>query len=164
MDDLVIGLFDFGLRNEIFQHMAVFNFGYAEHCVPCPVVFLHGADHGRHVMEFLGIFCLGPLVLSVGQILVVVLALVVDSVEKVLEVVESYHVAAVLRRIRPERGRDQQDCNQDVNVSFHFSGYCFWLSFGPGAIGFDFVSQFGAYGGRKIHEQVIAEFLLEGVD
>ena len=82
---------------------------------------MHGADYLCHVALFLGILRLRPLILPVGEVLVVVLSLVVVGVEEVLKIVEPYDIAAMLAGLSPEGHGQKDDRKQGVDVFFHAS-------------------------------------------
>ena len=74
----------------------------------------HLLDDGGHVVQFLVVFGLGPLVAPVGEELVVVLGRVVVYVEEVLQVVETYYmVAHRIRRSGQRSGNDERN-QEDV--------------------------------------------------
>ena len=95
MDNLVIGLRDCGLCYEILQDVTVLNLGNAKHSVPYAVVVLHFRYDAGHIVKLLGILLLGPVVCTVRQIFIVVLAFVVIGVKQVFQIIETYHVAAL---------------------------------------------------------------------
>ena len=70
--------------------------------------FLHRPDDLGHVVKFLAILHLGPLVGTVRQVLIVVLAFVMICVEQVLEIVEPNDMAFLHSLSPAHRGKDQQ--------------------------------------------------------
>ena len=114
MDDLEVGLRNLGLDHQVLEDVAVLDLAHAQHGVPDLVVLLHCPDDRGHVVELLGVFDIRPLVFAVGQIFIVVLALVVIGVEEVLEVVEADHVvaAAALRLCGHGQRRPQDEGGQ----------------------------------------------------
>ncbi|MBO6220425.1 MAG: hypothetical protein J6N46_00670 [Bacteroidales bacterium] len=107
VDYLEIGIRNLGLDHQLFENVAVFDLADAQDGVVNLILLLHGADNLGHVVEFLAVLDLGPLVGSVGKILVVVLAFVVIGVKQVLKVVETDHVA--LLDLLGSRKRDQDE-------------------------------------------------------
>ena len=120
MHYLVVCICDGGFHHKVFKDVAVLNLGNPQDGVPYAVVLLHLRNDLCHVGEFLAVFCLGPLVCSVREILVVVLAFVVIGVEEVLQIVETYHVAAVLGSGsgRHRHQKCKKDCKK-CSFSFH---------------------------------------------
>ena len=57
----------------------------------------HGRDNPRHIVLLLPVLRLGPFVRPVRKVLIVILALVVIGVEKVLQIIETYDIALLLR-------------------------------------------------------------------
>ena len=90
--DLEVGGRDGGLRHQVLQDMAVFHLGNAQHGMPGTVVLLHLRYHLGHVLQLFGILDLRPLIGAVGQVLIVVLALVMIGIKQVLQIVKTYYV------------------------------------------------------------------------
>ena len=93
MDYLEVGVGDLGVGHKVLQDVAVLDLGHSEDCVPSAVVLLHGGYHLGHVAKFLLVLGLSPLVGAIGEILIVVLAIVVDCVEEILKVIEADDIA-----------------------------------------------------------------------
>ena len=118
--NLVVGIGNGRLFHQVFQHVAVLHLGQAQHRVPHPVVLVHIRNHAGHVLQLDGILVRRPLVGSVGQVLVVVLALVVHGVKQVFQVVEAYDVtAAVFLLGAALYGHQQHQRCQQEDITSH---------------------------------------------
>ena len=117
MADAVICRPEFGCRDDVFEHRAVFDLRDADDDGVVPV---HGGDVEQdtlHIMEFLVVFDRVPAFGTVGQKLFVVCFGIVDGVEEVLHVVE-HDLMRLLGEADGQR-RHQYDCNDQF--SFHCS-------------------------------------------
>ena len=92
VDNLVVRLRNLRLAHKILQHKTVLDFANSENGVETTVGIGHRPDDGSHIVEFLCVLGLGPLVLSFRQELLVVLRRVIVGVKKVLKVVETYDI------------------------------------------------------------------------
>ena len=108
MDDLVICVCDLWLDHQLFENVAILNLADAQDGVVNLVLLLHGADDLSHVVEFLAVLDLGPLVCSVGKILVIVLAFVMVGVKQVFKVVETDHMALLDLLGSGKRNQDEK--------------------------------------------------------
>ena len=108
MYDLIVGVGDFRLADEVLEHVPVLYLADSEYGMIGLVVIRHRPDDGGHVVQFLLVPCLGPFVGPVRQELVVVFPFVMIGVEEVLEVVESEHIAAGSLAARAGRERKKQ--------------------------------------------------------
>ena len=121
VDDLEVGISDLRHGHEILEDMPVLDLADAEDCVIDLVVIFHGADYLCHVVELLVIFGVGPVVGSVGKELIIILALVMDSVEEVLKIVESDHIA--LLAAGNGHGHSQEQDDYDIYYLFHIQKF-----------------------------------------
>ena len=118
-DFIMCGL-ELRLGNEVLQHEAILNLGYAENRVECPVGLGHLRYDSGHIVELLPVFDFSPLILSVRKELVVILPVLVVGVEEILEIVESDNVVLLgLERIATGQcGRQcekQRSCGNQRN-------------------------------------------------
>ena len=87
--DLVVRVGDLLLAHKILKHMAVLNLAQAQNRVESLVLVSHRLDHRGDVAELAVVPRVSPAVCPVGEIFIVILALVVVGVEEVLDIVEA---------------------------------------------------------------------------
>ena len=88
VNNLEMGVLKLRLGHEVLENKTVLDLGNTEDGVEGSVGFCHFRNDGGHVVEFLLIFDVSPLVGSVRKELVVVLSLFVIGVEEILQIVE----------------------------------------------------------------------------
>ena len=123
VNNLEMGVLKLRLGHEVLENETVLDLGNAEDGVEGSVGLCHFRNDGGHVVEFLLILDVSPLVGPVRKELVVVLSLLVIGVEEILQIVEPddvilpglERIAAghIGRQRKQERGGRQQgnDCN-----------------------------------------------------
>ena len=92
VDNLVVGPGYLRLADKVLQHKAVFYLTDTQYSMERPVFTGHCTDDGSHIVQFLLVLGICPLVLSLGQELLVVLCRIVECVEQILEVVEPDYI------------------------------------------------------------------------
>ena len=93
MDNLIVRSLDFRLVHEVFQHVSVLYLAESQHSMESLVLLGHRLDYSSDVVEFLLIFRICPLVLSLRKELIVVLSLIVVRIEQVLDIVKAENIA-----------------------------------------------------------------------
>ena len=108
--NLIIGVGNLLLADKVLKHVTVLHLAEAEDRVVSLVLFRHGLDDGRDVVEFAVVAGVSPTVGSIGEIFIVILALVVVGVEEVLDIVEAYDIAScALAIFGARRGGDDEE-------------------------------------------------------
>ena len=97
MDYLIVGVGNFGLGHQVFEHQTVLNLTHTQNGVVAAVVLCHRLYHVGHIGQFFLVLGLGPLIGAVGQEFIVVLGGVVVYVKQVLKIVKTYHIGTCLR-------------------------------------------------------------------
>ena len=124
MHNLVAGLHQLRLGDEVFHHLAVLYLGQAQYRMPHAVVLPHVRNHTGHVVQLGGVFVRRPLVGTVRQELVVVLTLVMGGIEQVLHIVEPDDVLGTLLLGTTLRGQQQHDGQYGQDGFFHTQLVC----------------------------------------
>ena len=119
MDDLIVCLCDLRFHHKVFKHKTVLYLGNSKQSMPCTVFLLHGLDHLSHVLKFLLVLCLSPLVLSFREELLVILCRIVVCVEEILKVVESDHIVLRTLFLCISSGAEKRQSRQYNKYSFH---------------------------------------------
>ena len=120
MDNLVVGLGNLRLDHQFLEDIAVLHLADSQDSVPDLVLVLHGADDLCHVVEFLAVLHLGPLVGALRKVLIIVFTFVVISVKQVLEIVKADHMT-LLHLLRPGEWSENKDGGESQDCAIYFS-------------------------------------------
>ena len=121
MDDLVIGIRDLRVGNEVLEHKSVLYLADTQQGMIHTVLVLHLLYDLRHIGNLLLILHFGPFVGTVRKKFRVILDRVVIYVEEILKVVESDDIrtAALLLGIRTPAEKRQSCQYYDYLLHFH---------------------------------------------